>query len=231
MAKNKKPIKKTTTKVKKVKKETLTEVVAQPDAVEPQQPITPKDSWFTKILKYGLGPAIVTGLLALAPQLVDKAVAFYHNMSYEDYILAQKQLKYWHEHADCINKDAFTISNSSAEIKLRMCDTALVMAEFQGKNGKGFTWIDLNIKELQQAASVSFADELIAQPQRQRVNQPNDTWRFQRQQEKLMCKSENDNEMLYFVKKSDGKCEVKKINKVTGSVTFEVVDCQKICKN
>jgi hypothetical protein len=230
MTKSKKPVKKIK-RVKKVK-ETLTEVIAEPEVVQPQEPVTHKDSWFTKILKYGLGPAIVTGLLALAPQLIDKAVAFYHNMSYEDYILAQKQLKYWHEHADCINKDAFTISNSSAEIKLRMCDTALVMAEFQGKNGKGFTWIDLNIKELQQSASVSFADSLIAQPQqRQRLNQNNDTWKFQRQQEKLMCKAETENEILYYIKKSDGKCELKKINKITSSVSSETIDCQKICKN
>jgi len=236
MAKNKKPVKKIS-RTKKIK-ETVVEVVQDNVQTETTAPVAPtKDGLFTKILKYGLGPALITGLLAMGPQLFDKAVAFYHNMSYEDYIIAQKQLRYWQKYASCINKDAFVISNKSAEIKLRLCDIGLFMTEFNNKAGvTTYTWLDLNIKELQPqqpqqtsrlTSSLYAQDRFIIPTQ----NRDNWSWAMERQQQRLLCSAENGNEMLYYVKKGADRCEIRKVNKVTGQVTVETIDCKKICKN
>lgn len=214
--------------VRKKSNKELKEVVAE--VVESVQEQKPKDSIFNKILKYGLAPTVLVALITVAPQMFDKVLAFYNNMSYEDYILAQKQLKYWQEHADCINKNPIVITDGQGEIKLRMCDKALMMAEFEGKNkGKSvYSWLDLNIKELEKGSSLYIS--LYAQ----QVNDRGDgkfNIQIQRQPEKLMCKADNENEILYYIKTNDGKCKVKKINKMTGSVETQIVDCKKICKN
>ncbi len=221
MVKNNKPVKKTVkkTKTKKVKK-TITNPVVESTGK--------KKSFWKKILEYILAPAVFIAFISSAPQLLDKAIAFYHNMSYEDYIIAQRQLKYWSEHADCINFDAVVVTNSASQIKLRMCNNDLILAEFKDKTSKKlYSWIDLGTY-VTAKNSTFLIGELLALPQNQA--QGGLHARVETQTEKVLCKTETPEDIVYYLMISSNSCQMRKINKLHGTVEESTANCNAVCK-
>lgn len=194
-----------------------------------------KENSFISALKWIVGSGVLTLAVSQGPNLWQRYSDYRHNITEAQRITREEQKKIALQHLMCINNDFVVVKDESKnELKIRICDSEVVLIEFPNKD-KDSTYKFIQIDKVSPdliAMGALFAETPSQKPTQQKQYTTTNT----KQIIKILCKKEVDSFILFYVKNMQtGKCNVNKFNAETGKMTNNLsdrpIDCNKLCKD